>query len=608
MLTPDMHMKAYLFINEAVSMLLLFGTLRSFSPRDDTHDIFLRTLVMNLFLTQLVVLVAFSLSGQFLPVLVVLKPLAIAVPFLSRGTPIAELRRALGSPRTGLQLAAFFSLGTVGCLVWSLHFPVRWDSYSYQLPVAADIVKHGLFSHFEYYGFSIGSYYPVGISILWAGYLAMFGIEGSSVVNLPSLAVLSFAFFLLATRCLQIRSRLSLALVATAVCLPIVHRHWLEAYVDLYFLAFLGATAYFLGLYFRSRCLFDLLFAILSAFMLGNTKFQGVPLLGLVILATAAFGPETARFGRLRSWAVVMAWGLVFALPLGTSLFRNYRNTGNPVFPISVTLPWYGELPGHFAARELVESTSIRHAWQQLPLARIATRTYNDLGLGGLAVVVLALPLGLLLSLRRDRALRLQLAAVIGAFFALLLSFLYLPFSALGTAGNLNFSLRLGLPVVLALLLLLGVVLERTLSPRTASLLVAIVCVLNLWSIGLPGLASLLSRQTWHTIPIPLEFETRSIAYAGSNRHFHLFDEELNRDVIYVPTDRPWGRKWDWERDLSYHKRTGNFSLWLDNLRKADVGLLFFLGPGSIEEQWVLENPSLFLKVRDGLFGVRAPG
>ena len=103
-------------------------------------------------------------------------------------------------------------VGMASCLLFiflflasARNYPVRYDSYSYHLPVAADLLKNGILDHYQYYGVSIGSYYPHMIQILYSLYVSTNGIEGSSLMNFPAVLLLFLAVYLLSYETLGCR-------------------------------------------------------------------------------------------------------------------------------------------------------------------------------------------------------------------------------------------------------------------------------------------------------------------------------------------------------------------------------------------------------------------
>jgi hypothetical protein len=107
--------------------------------------------------------------------------------------------------------------------------------------------------------------------------------------------------------------------------------------------------------------------------------------------------------------------------------------------------------------------------------------------------------------------------------------------------------------------------------------------------------AKYLQDQSWAEIE-NIQNGIKTIAYAGSNRHFQLYDRELQRDVIYVPTSRHHTTKWDKETSLVYHKHDGNFYIWYNNLIEKNVDMLIILH-NCLEKRWVKQYSNCFESV-----------
>jgi len=97
-----------------------------------------------------------------------------------------------------------------------------------------------------------------------------------------------------------------------------------------------------------------------------------------------------------------------------------------------------------------------------------------------------------------------------------------------------------------------------------------------------------------------------NIAYAGTNRHFQLYDKNLNFNVYYINVDRNQDLKWDKEKNIQYRKLSGNFSVWLKNIHKKDIDyfVLNYRELHYIENQWIQKHPGLFPRETQNIFKV----
>ncbi len=570
-----------------------------------------------------------------------------AAVFMPKNTP--HFKKDLHEILLRLKEYARSPVGMASCLLLVFLFlasarsyPVRYDSYSYHLPVAADLLKNGILDHYQYYGVSIGSYYPHMIQILYSLYFSINGIEGSSLMNFPAVLLLFLAVYLLSHETLGCRKNSSILGALVFLFMPLVSRFFFEAYVDLYFCAFVLLSIYFLHRFVKSKSLYDLVVIILLMGLIMGTKYQGLPYAGILGLAALIFvikyrGRKYMRSSTVAAAAAAVSVGCFFYL-------RNFILTGNPVFPLALKLGKVFSFPGFFSPGSISRTTSIVHNFPVIRESIIPT-VYSELSFSLIAFLLLGLvPFAFI---KRKSLLRISwLMAGIGMLLGA--SFLTSPLSALTSARGINFSLRLGLPFVAALFLFLLAwaqnIPDRILIPVLAFPLAALVffpfkqhpaamiaaCALALlvrftprfrhlktilcgfsvvfilaWAVDSP------MKRHWHNLFSGLSGrQSLNIAYAGTNRHFQLYDGSLKYNLFYINVDRKQNLKWNRETNPTYQthyrKKEGNFRIWLENLqeKKIDFLVLMDVHVSYIENTWVRRNPDLFHRETDNIFRV----
>jgi len=521
-------------------------------------------------------------------------------------------------------------------------FPVEWDSYSYHLPMSAVFLKKGILSHYQYYGVSIGSYYPHSIELLFSLFFSLDGVEQSSLVNSPSVVLLFLSLYLLARRFLNIKKEISLVGALAFLLLPIIQTHFYEAYVDLYFLAFCLLALYFLFELYSQRQNRYLLFLLLIGSLMLSTRYQGLSFVFFLGLGIIIFFLKY-KFWKSTDWKLALSLpGVVF---VGTFFYvRNFILTKNPLFPANINLLGILHFPGHYDFSLLTAETSILFSFPQIA-SEVFPTLLRELSLGFLMFLFLWIsPLFRLKKVKQSLAKNSSFLILFLIFIYLFYNYLTTPYSALNTAGGFNFSLRLGL-FFLALLYLISLKLASSLgskllifvlllgsvglfllgkSSSLCNLLLGLLALLLFWGWAqlkkllylLPGFFFLLmiliiafkpQIKKWENyFADSLHLEQANIAYAGTNRHFQLYDRNLNFNVLYLNVNRAQNLKWNKERDLSHHKQKGNFLTWLKNMKMEDVDYLVLYDRyrNYIESTWVRENPRFFSRERENIFRV----
>lgn len=515
-------------------------------------------------------------------------------------------------------------------------YPVLWDSYSYHLPIAAHFIKHGIFSLYDYYGVPVGSYYPHFVELLYTPYLSSIGIEGSSIINFPSVVLIFVLIDLISSKLFCVKPTLSKIGAILFILLPLISNYYFESYVDLYFLGGVLGAYYFLERIDHLDKLNILMFFMSIGLCLG-IKTQGiyVAITFLLFFLRKAFSHK--KFLRI---IIKMGPALILILMFCLIFYiRNYIQTGNPLFPIKQDLFGILYFPGVYELGILLLNTSILFNFSQIKrdVIYIVIKELS-VGLFFLLIVWMSMLYGIITKkIKFPKELR-NLMFLSGLFFFF---YLFTPYTAIDTGGGPNFSLRLGIVFVgflfLSTIIMSSFIIDKFIKIIILCLGIAQFClVLNLFKIinvlfalfftliifyilslhkqkimmyTLIGLVTLiifiglkflpLPRMKWENYFYDIKrLETVNIAYAGTNRHFQLYDNELKYNVIYIKVNRDQReQKWSAE-DWSYHKYNGNVLIWLKNLREAKISyfVLYDSRKKFIESQWIKAYPMIFQK------------
>jgi hypothetical protein len=248
------------------------------------------------------------------------------------------------------------------------------------------------------FGEAAATYYPAN-GELWLTWLLATGSDALAKVGQWPFMMLGGVAVCALARCAQAPWPTAVLPAAIWIALPIVAQQSSVANVDVIWTAFYLIAVYFLWHWLNEdspdevRSLF--LFALASGIVIG-AKALGAVFVALLLL------PVMARLHRRRRWlrqVVVLTAGLL--LPAGYWYLRNVILTGNPLYPLQLSLfgvtlteGWYGASAMDATAYHLPVT-----AWRTF-----AARLQLTAGSVGLALVGTGLVTGWILSLRSSRA------------------------------------------------------------------------------------------------------------------------------------------------------------------------------------------------------------
>jgi hypothetical protein len=318
--------------------------------------------------------------------------LALAVGLMPRRRRRAAARRRV--PPIVWLVSFPYALTFLGGL---FNPPRGYDALWYHLPSALAFARD---QHLEPPGRDLVFYFPANVELLLRSAYDVFGAHALSLVQWPfALGAAAGASVLARAIGFRRASPFAAALVLSAPM--IVHQSAL-AYTDVVALFFVVVAAGLLVQAVRAPRLATALgLGALSGLLLGvelGAKYAAVPLvLALApVLALYALAPS-GRFALRHLGRGALLCGTVAIAALPPSWFwyaRNFRLTGNPLFPIAV--PWL-HLPGLFVSTAFnqhkeLELVAARWQWALYPWLE---KTSHESGFG--AGFVVLVPVALLL-------------------------------------------------------------------------------------------------------------------------------------------------------------------------------------------------------------------
>jgi Dolichyl-phosphate-mannose-protein mannosyltransferase len=316
------------------------------------------------------------------------------------------------------------------------------DSLTFHLPNVARWIQSGTFWRVDQFSplQANGNYPHNGDVIFLAAVLPWRSDAFVNLVNVPFGALTGLATYAIARELGAVRAP-SILLASALVALPVVALVLSDGtYTDMVLAATFAGGALFLLRSLRTSRRSDLVLAGLGLGLAFGTKWYGVTAVPLLVLAWAV-ASLTSR-GRWRRVArdVALVVGLV-VLTGGFWLVRNWVESGNPVMPVRVGL---GGIEIFDAAPDVVRACT------GFSLADYATsgRVWIDylvpqyryiLGLPGLAILLTSVAtVGLVLA-RRSRSIGARRGPILvaaAAVGAMLVTFFFTPYTALGLEGK----------------------------------------------------------------------------------------------------------------------------------------------------------------------------
>ncbi|MEM7584977.1 MAG: hypothetical protein AAF560_16405 [Acidobacteriota bacterium] len=241
--------------------------------------------------------------------------------------------------------------------------PIDWDAVTYHLYLPARWLQEGRIFHVPtVFSDNAAAYAPQNGALFFAWQMALTGYDlTTNVSQLVCLALLALALYRIC-RLLRVDRGSALLAVTTLPWLAPVRRWTYSANVDLFMLAFAIAALYWGLRYLERPTAGTALAGGLASGLAAGTKAIGLPLVALLTLpfVAATLGRRPGDLGRRRLGDLGrrrlgdLVRFLAAALVSGGWWYvLNLWRTGNPLFPVRLSLLGLIELPGAYGSEAL---------------------------------------------------------------------------------------------------------------------------------------------------------------------------------------------------------------------------------------------------------------
>ncbi|PKL37134.1 hypothetical protein CVV38_04605 [Candidatus Peregrinibacteria bacterium HGW-Peregrinibacteria-1] len=248
----------------------------------------------------------------------------------------------------------------------ALQIPLEYDSVAYHLPFIAEWLQSGSLNELYYSAFAGPiSYYPSNYELLDLWTFLPFGNDFfANLLNFPLFVVLGIVIWRI-LRNLGIDQNTAIIATAIPFYMPIfLHQAGLPL-VDLFFALTFAMSIFFLQEIYNSKeeKYSDFLFFGLSMGLFIGTKYLGLVYGALVVVLLILV--SLYRFKR-KEIKLLKAGSIAITGVLLTGSFfyiRNWIDSGNPLFPVDITLFGMNILEGYKGAgvNEMLVNTSLIH-------------------------------------------------------------------------------------------------------------------------------------------------------------------------------------------------------------------------------------------------------
>ena len=382
--------------------------------------------------------------------------------------PANEDRVSLGSWLVALAVIAALAVYALAVLA-RLHatLPTFIDTVTFHLPGAVRwIQSHSIWQIDQFLPGQAQGYYPANGNVVELAALLPWNSEFAiRLVNLPFYALAGLALYATGRELVAPRTSAIVA-AAAAIAVPAVTSYIVDSPTpDAVMYATFAAGILFLVRHARTGARVDLLLAGLGLGLAFGSRWYGVSSVAVVVAVWLAAQTIARRWSRALAVDALLM-GLVIALAGGVWLIRNWAETGNPVFPVEVSL--FGLTIFDAPTDELrdLAGFSIAHYLGDADVLNDFILPGIKLQIGWVGVLmavgsVAAIALGLR---RRPVAGRAAVVALGVAAFGLAIAYVLTPYTALGLEGRpyeLGANVRYLIPALLAAAPALAWVLAR---------------------------------------------------------------------------------------------------------------------------------------------------
>ncbi len=262
-----------------------------------------------------------------------------------------------------------------------LQIPLEYDSVSYHLPFIAKWLQTGNLAtpYFTAFSSPLG-YYPSNYELLDLWTAVPFNSDYFfHLLNFPLLILLALAVYGI---CRNFKISRKIGVISTGLIfyMPIFLKQAGTPLVDLFFTLTFVLTIYFLQeiLKNKNEPLDFLAFGLCVGLFIG-TKYLGlpyatIPILLLLILSCA----PSQRKGKLKGLLII-----IIGIFLTGSFFylRNWLTTGNPIFPVEISLFGKQIFEGYQNVNQFIDSSALIRHLNNLPeLKKFTSLLYQQVG------------------------------------------------------------------------------------------------------------------------------------------------------------------------------------------------------------------------------------
>jgi len=218
--------------------------------------------------------------------------------------------------------------------------PLAWDCLTYHLTFAALWIKKGTLIFFNAPDqMSYNGFFPINGEIFASWLLLPFHNDLLvNTMNFPIMLLGGISCYAIARELGLTRKEASFA--PALICFaPVVYTQITTEYVDIATFTFCCAPVLFTLRYLRKGHISDFLLAFVGAGILLGTKYNGIPVVGLIFIATTI---KTISFNRhsgsLKKLSLILLGLLILCTLGGRQYILNSVEARNPLYPFSLEI------------------------------------------------------------------------------------------------------------------------------------------------------------------------------------------------------------------------------------------------------------------------------
>ncbi|MBD3330469.1 phospholipid carrier-dependent glycosyltransferase [Candidatus Peregrinibacteria bacterium] len=264
--------------------------------------------------------------------------------------------------------------------------PLEFDAMIYHLPIVTEWLQTGSLTDIYYTAFAGPlAYYPGNFDLfyLWS-ILSLHNDFFVNLLNFPLLILLTVGIYKTSIN-FGISKKISLFASAFSLYLPVFFQQAGTAFVDIYFILTFVLAIYFLqeiSKNIKSKHNSILFGLTLGLFM--GTKYLGLPY-GFILLIIFLF----IHLIKPKKQYILIIWGVGSTLLTGAFFyFRNWVNSGNPIFPVELKLFGKTFFEGYPNANKQLSGSSLwEHMNEASAIKEFFEAFWTMTGLGGLLLL-----------------------------------------------------------------------------------------------------------------------------------------------------------------------------------------------------------------------------